>query len=156
MPYLIAALYGALGLWLFWLLFRPGDGLSVEAALAAVGRAAAGYVMKRLYALIIWLIFLIPALLAVVLISFRTLFSDIERVKELLRAQDQLTNAFWLNGHARETVSSHAWRKWLATKTLWSTVVLEVTDHAERDHCKKANASEQPVIDFIDRQYQQE
>lgn len=108
--------------------------------------------MRRLYALVIWAILLIPALLAVVLISFRDLFADIEQVKELLRAQDQVINAFWLNGYARETVSSHAWRAWLSAKSLWATVVLEFTDRIERDHCRKANASEQPVIDFIAKQ----
>lgn len=105
--------------------------------------------MKRTLAIILWAIFLLPSLLAVVLIPLRILFSDIGQIKELLRAHDQMTNAFWLNGHARETVSSHAWRVWLASKRLWSTAVLEFTDLVERDHCKKANASEQPVIDFI-------
>lgn len=105
--------------------------------------------MKRILAVLIWAIFLIPSLLAVMLIPLRILFADIAQVKELLRAHDQMTNAFWFSGYARETVSSHAWRAWLAHKNLWSTVVLEFTDLIERDHCKKANASEQPVIDFI-------
>ncbi len=103
--------------------------------------------IKQLYAFILWAIFLLPTASAVLLMPLRILFADIEQVKELLRAQDQMTNAFWLNGHARETVSSHAWR----VPQLWADFVIWFTDLFEKGHCMKANKSEQPVIDFIER-----
>ena len=99
--------------------------------------------MKKTAAIVIlWLVLAIPGALAMVLFLLRALFLDASRIKEELRSFDQVTNACWFGGNARETLSSASWRqqrKWI----IW------LTDRFEQDHCRKANAAEQPVVDFI-------
>ena len=31
----------------------------------------------------------------------------------------------------------------------WARVVIKITDFFQKDHCKRANKREQPVVDFI-------
>lgn len=99
----------------------------------------------RLAAVILWLLLLIPALVALLLVPLMALL-DPRRVREPVRAIDQLVNAFWFNGLGRESLSSHSWRerhKW------WAKLVIWFTNKLVQGHCEDANKREQPIVDFI-------
>lgn len=69
-----------------------------------------------------------------------------ERGRAGVRALDHFVNATLFNGHAWESVSSHAWRQ---RERRWARAVIWLTDHFQQDHCKRANKREQPVVDLV-------
>ena len=63
-----------------------------------------------------------------------------------VRALDHFVNATIFNGYAWESVSSHAWRE---RDKRWAKVVIRITDFFQKDHCRRANKREQPVVNLI-------
>jgi hypothetical protein len=63
-----------------------------------------------------------------------------------VRALDHFVNASVFNGYAWESVSSHAWRE---RHKRWARCIIWVTDRFQKDHCRRANKREQPVIDMV-------
>ena len=59
---------------------------------------------------------------------------------------DHFVNATLFNGYAWESVSLHAWRE--RDKKL-AKFVIKITDFFQKDHCKRANSREQPIIDLM-------
>lgn len=102
-------------------------------------------VIPRLLAVLLWLLFLVPHVLAPLLALWRILFMSVSHAKDGLRSMDMSTNCLWFAGSPYESLSSHAWRvsAWWARGVRWFTGLL-VTDH-----CKSANAIKQPIVDFV-------
>ncbi|EEO26549.1 hypothetical protein [Helicobacter winghamensis] len=73
-------------------------------------------------------------------------FGKTDRVRQGVRALDHFVNATLFNGYAWESLSSHAWRK---RNKRWAKVIIRITDFFDKDHCKKANKREQPIIDLV-------
>ena len=69
-----------------------------------------------------------------------------ERGRAGVRALDHFVNASVFNGYAWESLSSHAWRE---REKRWARVVIWVTDKFQKDHCRRANKREQPVVDLV-------
>jgi hypothetical protein len=69
-----------------------------------------------------------------------------DRGRAGVRALDHFVNASVFNGYAWESVSSHAWRE---RHRRWARLVIWVTDRFQKDHCRRANRREQPVIDLV-------
>ena len=63
-----------------------------------------------------------------------------------VRALDHFVNAAVFNGYAWESVSSHAWR--VREQKRWARCVIWVTDRFQKDHCRRANRREQPLVDL--------
>jgi hypothetical protein len=63
-----------------------------------------------------------------------------------VRALDHFVNASVFNGHAWESVSSHAWRE---RDKRWARVIIWGTDRFQKGHCQRANKREQPVVDLV-------
>jgi len=74
-------------------------------------------------------------------------FGKVDRVRQGVRALDHFVNATIFNGYAWESVSSHAWRERENKK--WARFVIWLTDHFQKDHCKRANKREQPIINLM-------
>lgn len=74
------------------------------------------------------------------------LFISVRRVRQGVRAMDHFVNATIFNGYAWESVSSHAWRK---RRKKWAKIVIKITDCFQKDHCKRANKREQPIVDLM-------
>ena len=74
------------------------------------------------------------------------LFGPNARGRAGVRALDHFVNATVFNGHAWESISSHAWRE---RDRRWARVVIRVTDWFQKDHCQRANKREQPVVDLV-------
>ncbi|EAH5983263.1 hypothetical protein DSN94_05730 [Campylobacter upsaliensis] len=74
-------------------------------------------------------------------------FFSTARARQGVRALDHFVNASLFNGYAWESVSSHAWRE--RNRKKWAKIVIKITDFFQKDHCKRANRREQPVVDFI-------
>lgn len=74
------------------------------------------------------------------------LFISIKRVRQGVRAMDHFVNATLFDGYAWESLSSHAWRD---RHKKWAKVVIKITDFFQKDHCKRANKREQPIIDLM-------
>ena len=74
------------------------------------------------------------------------LFGPNRRGRAGVRALDHFVNATIFDGHAWESISSHAWRE---RDKRWAQVVIRVTDRFQQDHCRRANKREQPVVDLI-------
>lgn len=74
------------------------------------------------------------------------LFGPNARGRAGVRALDHFVNATVFNGHAWESISSHAWRE---RDKRWAQVVIRVTDRFQQDHCRRANKREQPVVDLV-------
>jgi hypothetical protein len=70
-----------------------------------------------------------------------------ERARSGVRALDHFVNATVFNGHAWESVSSHAWR--MREERRWARGVIWLTDQFQPGHCSKANKREQPVVNLI-------
>jgi hypothetical protein len=68
------------------------------------------------------------------------------RARAGVRALDHFVNASLFNGYAWESVSSHAWRE---QHRWWARWIIKITDLFQKDHCKRANKREQPVVDFV-------
>jgi hypothetical protein len=75
------------------------------------------------------------------------IFGPNARGRAGVRALDHFVNATVLDGYAWESVSSHAWRA-RDTKR-WARWVIRITDRFQKDHCRRANKREQPVVDLI-------
>ena len=73
-------------------------------------------------------------------------FGRVERVRQGVRAMDHFVNASLFNGYAWESVSSHAWRE---RDKRWAKVVIWITDKFQKDHCRRANKREQPIINLM-------
>jgi hypothetical protein len=63
-----------------------------------------------------------------------------------VRGLDHFVNASVFNGYAWESVSSHAWRE---REKRWARVIIWMTDKFQKDHCRRANKREQPVVDLV-------
>lgn len=74
------------------------------------------------------------------------IFGKVSRVRQGVMALDHFVNATLFNGYAWESVSSHAWRE---REKKWAKIVIRITDYFQKDHCKRANAREQAVIDLV-------
>ena len=68
------------------------------------------------------------------------------RARAGVRALDHFVNASVFNGYAWESVSSHAWRE---QHRWWARWVIRITDLFQKDHCRRANKREQPLVDFV-------
>ena len=86
------------------------------------------------------------ALLGYLLIVFHGLFGRTARVRSAVRALDHFVNASVFDGHAWESLSSHAWRE---RNRPWAKAVVRLLDCFQQDHCHRANKREQPVVDMI-------
>lgn len=73
-------------------------------------------------------------------------FGKASRVRQGVRALDHFVNATLFDGYAWESVSSHAWRE---RDKGWAKIVIKITDFFQKDHCKRSNAREQPIVDLI-------
>ncbi|MDC7710855.1 hypothetical protein [Vogesella indigofera] len=70
-----------------------------------------------------------------------------ERGRAGVRALDHFVNATVFNGHAWESVSSHAWR--VQDRKKWARGIIWLTDKFQKDHCLRANKREQPIVDLM-------
>ena len=86
------------------------------------------------------------ALLGYLILVWVGFFGRSERGRAGVRALDHFVNATVFNGHAWESVSSHAWR---CRHRRWARAVIWLTDHFQKDHCQRANRREQPVLDLV-------
>jgi len=92
---------------------------------------------------------LVPlAILGYLLLVFVGIFGRTERGRAGVRALDHFVNATVFNGHAWESMSSHAWRM---RERRWARIVIWLTDLIQKDHCMKANRREQAVVDLVQR-----
>ncbi|ARE79821.1 hypothetical protein [Campylobacter helveticus] len=87
------------------------------------------------------------AIFGYLLIAIVGIFFNTARARQGVRALDHFVNASLFNGYAWESVSSHAWRE--RNRKKWAKIVIKITDFFQKDHCKRANRREQPVVDFI-------
>lgn len=91
---------------------------------------------------------LVPSALAgYLLLVYVGFFGRSARGRAGVRAIDHFVNATIFNGHAWESVSSHAWRE--RHNKRWARTVIWITDRFQKDHCQRANKREQPVVDLI-------
>ena len=74
-------------------------------------------------------------------------FGRTERGRAGVRALDHFVNATLFNGYAWESVSSHAWRE--RDNRRWARWVIRCTDVLQKDHCRRANKREQPIVDLM-------
>lgn len=74
------------------------------------------------------------------------IFGPVSRVRAGVRAMDHFVNAAVFNGHAWESLSSHAWRE---RDRKWAKVVIKITDFFQEGHCERANRREQKVLDLV-------
>lgn len=75
------------------------------------------------------------------------IFGPNQRGRAGVRALDHFVNATVFNGYAWESISSHAWRE--REHKRWARAVIWLTDRFQKDHCRRANKREQPVVDQI-------
>jgi len=73
-------------------------------------------------------------------------FGKVSRVRQGVRALDHFVNATLFNGYAWESLSSHAWRE---RDKKWAKIIIKITDSFQKDHCKRANKREQPIVDLV-------
>lgn len=91
--------------------------------------------------------FIVPmAIAGYLVLVFVGLVGPNSRGRAGVRALDHFVNATVFDGYAWESVSSHAWRE---RHKPWARVVIRVTDWFQKDHCKRANKREQPVVDLV-------
>ena len=74
-------------------------------------------------------------------------FGRTERGRAGVRALDHFVNATLFDGYAWESVSSHAWR--MRGERRWARAVIRLTDLFQKDHCRRANRREQPLVDLM-------
>jgi len=105
------------------------------------------YGLKERLAGFALMIVIVPlAVLGYLLIVYIGFFGKTERGRAGVRALDHFVNATLFNGYAWESMSSHAWRE---QHRRWAKVVIWVTDRFQKDHCRRANKREQPIVDLI-------
>ncbi|MBP8272714.1 MAG: hypothetical protein KAX42_12655 [Sphaerotilus sp.] len=103
--------------------------------------------MKERFAGFLLMCAVVPlAVCGYLLLVWIGLFGPNARGRAGVRALDHFVNATVFNGHAWESISSHAWR---ARDQRWAQVVIRVTDRFQQDHCQRANKREQPVVDLV-------
>lgn len=103
--------------------------------------------MRERIAGFLLMIFIVPlALLGYLLIVYIGFFGKTERGRAGVRAMDHFVNATLFNGYAWESVSSHAWRE---QHRWWARIIIWFTDKFQKDHCRRANKREQPVVDLV-------
>lgn len=86
------------------------------------------------------------AILGYFIIVIVGLFGPVSRVRAGVRAMDHFVNAAVFNGHAWESLSSHAWRE---RERKWAKVVIKITDFFQEGHCERANRREQKILDLV-------
>lgn len=86
------------------------------------------------------------AVLGYLLLVWIGFFGRTERGRAGVRAMDHFVNATLFNGYAWESVSSHAWR---ARDRRWARCIIWLTDRVQKDHCRRANKREQPLVDLV-------
>jgi len=82
--------------------------------------------------------------LLIVIVGF---FGRTSRARAGVRALDHFVNATLFNGHAWESLSSHAWRE--RERKWWASAIVKLTDHFQKGHCERSNRREQAVVDLI-------
>lgn len=87
------------------------------------------------------------AILGYLIICWAGFFGKAERGRAGVRALDHFVNATVFNGYAWESISSHAWR--MRDEHRWARMVIWITDRFQKDHCRRANKREQPVVDLV-------
>jgi hypothetical protein len=87
------------------------------------------------------------AVIGYLIIVLVGMFGPARRVRCGVRALDHFVNATIFNGHAWESVSSHAWR--VRETKRWARLVIWITDIFQKDHCMRANKREQHVLDLV-------
>jgi hypothetical protein len=86
------------------------------------------------------------AILGYLILVWVGFFGPNARGRAGVRALDHFVNATVFNGHAWESVSSHAWR---VRHKRWAKVVIGITDVFQKNHCQRANKREQPLVDLV-------
>ena len=86
------------------------------------------------------------ALLGYLILLWVGFFGSNARGRAGVRALDHFVNATVFDGYAWESVSSHAWRM---RERRWAKVLIWFTDLFQKEHCRRANKREQPVLDLV-------
>jgi hypothetical protein len=86
------------------------------------------------------------AILGYLILVWVGFFGPTARGRAGVRALDHFVNATVFNGHAWESVSSHAWR---VRHKRWAKVIIRITDVFQKNHCQRANKREQPLVDLV-------
>lgn len=103
--------------------------------------------MKERLAGFVLMTLMVPmALLGYLILVGVGFFGPSERGRAGVRALDHFVNATVFNGHAWESVSSHAWR---VRHRRWARAVIWLMDHFQKNHCQRANKREQPLVDLV-------
>ncbi|MDL0101463.1 hypothetical protein [Campylobacter felis] len=114
---------------------------------ARVRKNIKGSLKEKLAGTILLCVIVPLAVLGYLFIVIVGTFFSTARARQGVRALDHFVNASLFNGYAWESVSSHAWRE--RNRKKWAKIVIKITDFFQKDHCKRANRREQPVVDFI-------
>jgi hypothetical protein len=104
-------------------------------------------VRERLAGFAIMTVLVPLALAGYLMLLWVGLFGRTERGRSGVRALDHFVNATLFDGHAWESMSSHAWR--VRDEKRWARWVIRATDRIQPDHCRKANRREQAVVDLV-------
>jgi hypothetical protein len=103
-------------------------------------------VKERLIGFVLMTVVVPLAVLGYLILLWVGFLGRTERGRAGVRALDHFVNATVFDGYAWESVSSHAWR---VRHRRWARVVIWLTDHFQKDHCRRANKREQPVLDLV-------
>ncbi len=101
---------------------------------------------ERLIGFVLMTVVVPLAVLGYLVLLWVGFFGQTGRGRAGVRALDHFVNATVFDGYAWESVSSHAWR---VRHRRWARVVIWLTDCFQKDHCRRANKREQPVLDLI-------
>lgn len=101
---------------------------------------------ERLMGFVLMSVIVPMAVFGYLLLIVVGLFGRTSRGRAGVRALDHFVNASLFNGYAWESVSSHAWRD---RDRRWARAVIWLTDRFQKDHCRRANKREQPVVDLV-------
>lgn len=101
---------------------------------------------ERLIGFVLMTVVVPLAVLGYLILLWVGFFGRNARGRAGVRALDHFVNATVFNGHAWESVSSHAWRM---RERRWARVIIWVTDRFQKNHCQRANKREQPVLDLV-------
>lgn len=101
---------------------------------------------ERLIGFVLMTVVVPLAVLGYLILVWVGFFGRNARGRAGVRALDHFVNATVFNGHAWESVSSHAWRM---RERRWARVIIWITDHFQKNHCQRANKREQPVLDLV-------
>jgi hypothetical protein len=103
--------------------------------------------MKERLAGFILMCAIVPlAILGYLIIVYVGFVGKSERARAGVRALDHFVNATVFNGHAWESVSSHAWRE---REQRWAKFIIWLTNKFQDGHCQRANRREQPILDLV-------